>query len=290
MPKHREVPSLQKLCVKSVGGLVVYMAPYITSNIQDLRDPQQLIQKLQKNLDWLNNLLLSHVPFYLYDHVAVEVLKSVKMLIEKTKKFYYPLILSDALIEINVVVSLTEVVLNSHMKTIDFPEWPKIMRYILYKNLNKLNGMEILNLGSCSSSWRTSEYNKCLIDGIMVMKNLRSLCLCFDCNDYIVQSISEYCPFIQCLDMTSSRSVTDRCVPYLLKCQQLKELHLNRTSLTSQAISGLIVDLPHLQNIGRYDEFSHVIKHLHTKYINQGPYALKKSKYVIYQRKCYVYL
>lgn len=277
MPKHRDVPSLQNLSLKSIGSLVVYMAPYIISKIQVYHEPQKIIVSLQQSLDWLNKLLVSHVPYYLYDTMAVEVLKSVKSLIEKTKKTYYPhTSMSAFLTEMNVVVSLTEVVLNSHLKQIDFSEWPKIMRYVLYKKLHNMTGLENLNLGSCSGGWRTTEYDKSLLEGISTMKYLKSLCLCFDSTDIIVQSVGENCPNIQCLDLTSSRSVTDRSIPFLLRCKNLRELQLHRTSVSVEGLAQLIVGLPKLQDTGRCDEFGDVIKYLYQHHQNRGPFGLRK--------------
>lgn len=277
MPKHREVPSLQSLALKSIGLLVAELAPHITADVLKHYEPKKIPQNLQKHIDWLNKLLVSHVPYYLYDAMAKEVLTSIKHLIEQTKKIYYPHVsISNFIIEMNVVVSLTEIVLNPSLKSIDFSDWPKIMRYVLYKKLVNMTGLENLNLGSCIGSWATSECDKCILDGIINMKNLRSLCICFDCSDIVVQTVSENCPLLQTLDVTSSRSVTDRSVPYLLKCSQLRELHLNRTSVTINGLAELIVGLPKLQDIGRCDEFGGVIKKLHQNYSDCGPFALRK--------------
>lgn len=213
------------------------------------------------------------------DDLAIEVLTAVKTLIEKTKYTYNYLPqhnISKFLVEMNVVVSLTEIILNSHLKRIKFSDWPKIMRLVLYRNLSKLDKLEVLNLGSCTGGWRTSEYDKWILDGISVMTNLRTLCLCFDCTDLVLQVLCDNCPNIQCLDVTSSRSVTDRSVPYLLKCVQLKELQMHRTSVTIEGLADLLIGLPKIQDIGKCDEFGAVIKRLHLISGGRGPFALKK--------------
>lgn len=277
MPKFRDVPTLKSLSLKSVGSIVVYMTPKIMAKILVYGDAQKIIWNLQKIVDRLNELLVSYVPYYLYETMAVEVLKAVKLLIEKTKKNCYPHIsMSHFLTEMNVVVSLTEVVLNNRLKTIDFSQWPKIMRYVLYKNLDKMAGLENLNLGSCTGGWRTSEHEKNIIDGIKVMKNLNSICLCFDCSDLVIQTISENCLNIQSIDVTSSRSVTDRSVPQLLNCKNLKELQLHRTSVSVTGLAKLISGLPKLQDIGRCDEFNQIVKRIYQCHFNCGPFYLKK--------------
>lgn len=278
MPRHREVPSLQSLSLKAIGCVVVSLVPSILSNIQQhFTEQPKGVAVLQRSIEWLRQLLVSHVPYFLYDEMAVEILNAVKALIEKTKKEYYPhRPMSSFLVEMNVVVSLTEVVLTEHLKKIDFSIWPKIMRYVLYKNLFKLSGLEVLNLGSCTVGWRTGDYDKCITDGIVGMKNLRSLCLCFDCTDSIVQIIGDNCLHLQCLDITSSRAVTDRSIPSLLTCAQLREIQLHRTSVSVVGFAQLLIGLTKLQDIGRCDEFGLVIKYLHQNFPHCGPLGLKR--------------
>ncbi|XP_008193850.1 uncharacterized protein LOC662936 isoform X1 [Tribolium castaneum] len=276
MPKHRHVPTLQTLSLRGVGSLVVSLSSPIVTKLQYYHDPQKIVSVLYSCLDCLNELLASSVPYYLYEKMAREVLNAVKGLIEKTKKTYYPHTnMSAFLTEMNVVVSLTEVVLNPLLKQIDFTEWPKIMRYVLYKNLSKMTGLEVLNLGSSTGGWRTSDYDKYIVEGISGMKHLRSLCLCFDCTDQVIQVVGDNCPFIQCLDVTSSRSVTDRSIPSLLKCNHLRELQLHRTSVTPVGLAQILRGLDKLQDIGRCDDFRGVIKMLHQSGAC-GPFGLRK--------------
>lgn len=258
MPCFRSVPPLQQLGLVAVGDMVVAMAPSILAQVDPNHDPQR---SLQRALDRVQALLVSHVPRYVYDDMAGHVLQAVKGLIEQTKKAYYPQIsMSAFMTQMNVVVSLTETVLSEHLRTIDFSRWPKIMRYVLYKCLHKMSGLEVLNLGSCTGGWRTEEYDKSLITGISSMRNLHSLCLCFDCTDHIIHIISDTCLNLHTLDITSSRSVTDRSVPSLLRCLHLRELLLLRTSISAQGLAQILVGLPELRDIGRCDDFGQVLE------------------------------
>ncbi|CAH0557494.1 unnamed protein product [Brassicogethes aeneus] len=263
MPRYRAVPSLQSLSLKGIGSLVESLQPILVYNTLLTSDSQSIVSNLQQQLDCLTNLLTSHVPFYLYDSMAVEVLNSVTKLVEITKKKYRPFAqISEFLMEMNIVLSLTEVVLTSHMKRLDFSLWPKMMRYILFKKLDQTNGLEYLNLGSCTGVWRTSDNDRFMINTMSQMRNLKFLCLCFDCTDMIIQAISENCPYIQSLDVTSSKSVSDRSVTALANCKQLTELFLHQTSVTTQGLADVIMGLPRLQNIGRCDEFGYILTHL----------------------------
>lgn len=275
MPDHRKVLSLESLSLQAVGTLVVTLAPPILECLNPVF-PHEEAARLQATLTRVRNHLVSHVPYYLYDSMAVEVLGSVKLLIERKKKTYDPLAtISSFLTEMNVVVSLTEVVLNQHLKYLDFTAWPKIMRYVMYKNLDKLVGLEVLNLGACAGGWRTDNFDKYLIEGISRMKYLRSLCLCFDCADCIVAVIGD-CRDLQILDVTSSRSVTDRSIPSLLKCRKLCHLQLHRTSISVLGYAQLMIGLPNLQDLGRCDEFGEVVMYLAEKHPEVGPFPLMK--------------
>lgn len=277
MPLHHQVLPLQSLSMKAVANLVISLAPTVLSIIERIQEPHEGMRMLQQSIVWLKDLLASHVPYFLYDEMAVEVLTAVKILIEKTKKTYQPnLPVSSFLAKMNVVVNMTEVVLTQHMRKMDFSEWPKIMRYVLYKNLRKLKGLEVLNLGSCTVGWNSSEYDKCISEGIMRMKNLRSLCLCFDCTDNIVQIIGDTCVNLQSLDVTSSRSVTDRSINSLLCCSKLREVHLNRTSVSIVGYAQLFIGLAKLENIGRCDEFGTIVNYMQVHFPEAGPFGLKR--------------
>lgn len=262
MTNYRKVVTLQTLSLKAVGSLVVALTPAILEYMKLVINQDQA-KKLHKCINFIQNHLVSHVPYYLYDMVAVEVLKSVKILIEKKKKMYDPLAtITSFLTEMNVVVGLTEVVLNRYLKCLDFTEWPKIMRFVLSRNLDKMTGLEVLNLGACAGGWSCDNTDKVLCMGIAGMKNLKSLCLCFDCTDNIVAVIGDNCPSLQTLDITSSRSVTDRSIPSLLKCKKMHLLQLHRTSISVIGYAQLLLGLPNLQDLGRCDEFGKVVKFL----------------------------
>ncbi|XP_065164566.1 uncharacterized protein [Atheta coriaria] len=272
MPRHCVVPRLETLCVSAVGNFVVSLAPTILSTIHKHHEPQI---RLQKSIDRISTILATHVPLYLYDGMALEVLEAVKQLIERTKKNYYMYFnTATFMTEMYVAVGLTEVVLDPHLKQISFSCWPKIMRYVLYKNLFKLTGLEVLNLGSCTNG--SSDYEPYIIQGISQMSHLRLLCLCFDCTDNIIQVLSESCPNLQILDVTSSRSVTDRSIPHLLKCTQLYDLNLHRTSVSVEGLGQLLLGLYRLQDIGRCDDFGAVLSYINSKYPKIGPIGLRK--------------
>lgn len=277
MPKRKEVPSLEKLAMKGVGLFVTSFGQRLIGPIRctTFSDPNKGACFLQSNISFINSLLISSVPYYLYDRLAIEVLKAVQQLIEKTKKTFDQFSPMHSFInEMNVVVSLTGSVINAHLKTIDFTSWPKMMRYVLYKSLSNMPGVENLNLGSCLGGW--SNHDKMFLDALGNMKNLHTLCLCFDCTDQIIQILGDNCPKLQNLDVTSSRSVTERSVMSLLKCKELRELQLYRTSMSVAGYAQLLIGLPKLQDFGRCDEFGSILKHIYNTNPSAGPFEIKK--------------
>nr|CAD7445584.1 unnamed protein product [Timema bartmani] len=143
------------------------------------------------------------------------------------------------------------------------------------RNLYRMIGLEVLDLGSGSGGWNTSDIEKLIVSGVSSMKNLTSLCLCFDCTDHILSVVGQNCTRLQKLDVTASRSVTDRSVNALLNCPQLSELRLNRTSISIDGFATLLMGLRRLEDFGRCDEFGCVLEHILEFHKSVGPFGLR---------------
>lgn len=278
MPKKYQIPSLQELALRSVGEFVTEVGRHVIQPICkiSLNDPAGGIATLELWLEWIKHQLVSSVPWYLYDRMSVEALKAVFNLINETKNSfsqYFPI--TSYLSEMNVVVNLTQVVIHSNLKTVEFSVWPKIMRHVLYKNLHVMTGLEVLDLGSGSAGWKTSGIEKMIIQGVSAMPNLTSFTLCFDCTDSIVTAVGQNCPKLQKLDVTASRSVTDRCLTILQKCWQLREIQLFRTSVSIAGYAELLSEHLNLEDVGRCDEFGYVLEHVRVNGSYKKPFNLK---------------
>lgn len=278
MPKKYQIPPLEELALRSVGQFVTNVGRHIIQPVCriSLSDPDRGIATLNLWLEWMKHELVSSVPWYLYDRMSIEALKAILNLINETKNNfnqYFPI--TTYLSELNVVVNLTEVVIHSNLRTIEFSLWPKIMRHVLYKNLHAMTGLEVLDLGSGSAGWRTSGIEKTIIHGVSAMPNLTSFTLCFDCTDSIVTAVGQNCPKLQKLDVTASRSVTDRCLTILQKCWQLREVQLFRTSVSVIGYAELLLEHSNLEDIGRCDEFGYILEHIRITSNYKKPLNLK---------------
>lgn len=278
MPKKKQPLSMESLALQAVGQFVTAVGRKMINPLVGIarQDSLRGIALLQSNLDRLNELLYASVPWYLYDQMATQVLTAIAALIQETKQTYVNSEPMTIFInQMNIVVHLTEVAIHPHLRNIDFSVWPKIMRHVLYKNLYRMTGLEKLNLGSGSGGWKTSDIEKLTVCGVSSMNNLTSLCLCFDCTDHILSVVGQNCSRLQCLDVTASRSVTDRSVSILVNCRELKELHLYRTSVTVEGYAVLLKGLPRLEDLGRCDEFGFILEHLRSTEGNIGPFGLR---------------
>lgn len=278
MPRKHQTPTLEELALRSVGEFVTVIGRHIIQPVctVSLTDPQRGLKTLQSWLQWIKHQLSSSVPWHLYDKMAVEALKAILNLINETKNTYNSFTPMTAFLsEMNVVVNLTEVAIHSNLRSIEFTVWPKIMRHVLYKNLHNMIGLEILDLGSGSGGWRTSDIEKIIIGGVSAMPNLTAFTLCFDCTDSIIMAVGQNCPKLHKLDVTASRSVTDRSIAILLKCWQLREVKLFRTSVTMVGYAELLLGHSRLEDIGRCDDFGYVLEHIRAKEDFNKPFRLK---------------
>ncbi|PNF39442.1 hypothetical protein B7P43_G11774 [Cryptotermes secundus] len=278
MPKKKQPLSMESLALQAVGQFVTAVGRNMINPLVDIarQDSLRGMALLQSSLDRLNELLYASVPWYLYDQMATQVLTAIAALIQETKQTYVNFEPMTIFInQMNIVVNLTEVAIHPHLRHIDFSLWPKIMRHVLYKNLYRMTGLERLNLGSGSGGWKTSDIEKLTVCGVSSMRNLTSLCLCFDCTDHILSVVGQNCSKLQCLDVTASRSVTDRSVSILVNCVELRELHLYRTSVTVEGYAVLLKGLPRLEDLGRCDEFGFILEHLRSTESHIGPFGLK---------------
>ncbi|XP_078038705.1 uncharacterized protein LOC144470966 isoform X1 [Augochlora pura] len=271
MPKKHQVPMLVDLALKSIGEYVIAFGRYMTKLVCTISktNPECGNVKLRSMLEFMKDLLNSNVPRNLYNRMSIAVLTAVKNLVEETRGTYNDFILTTAFLsEMTIALHLTEVAIGAHLRTIEFLVWPKIMRHMLYNKLHNMVGLEILDLGSGSAGWRTSDIEKMIINGVSVMPNLACFILCSDCTDNIIAALAQHCKKLQKLDVTASRSVTERSVLPLLSCKYLTQVKLCRTSMTIPGYANLFLEHLNIQDIGRCDEFGFVLELINKKETN----------------------
>ncbi|XP_076639558.1 uncharacterized protein LOC143351655 [Colletes latitarsis] len=268
MPKKQQVPMLVDLALYSVGEFVTTFGRYMTKLIcmTSKTNPECGYTNLHSMLEFMKHLLNCSIPRHLYDKMSIAVLTAIVNLVKETRGTYNDFALTTAFLsEMTIVLRLTEVAVGAHLKAIEFSAWPKIMRHVLYNKLYDMVGLEILDLGSGSAGWRTSDIEKIIANGVSAMPNLVCFILCFDCTDNIILALAQNCKKLQKLDVTASRSVTERSISPLLSCKHLKHIKLCRTSMTIPGYANLFLEHSKIEDIGRCDEFGYVLEHIHQK-------------------------
>ncbi|XP_058806310.1 uncharacterized protein LOC131672835 [Phymastichus coffea] len=265
MPRRREVPSLRELALKSVGEYVIGFGRSVVAPFSALcgLEAAQADSYLRGALLGLRQQLSCCVPWNLYDRMATEVLLAVRDLVTEIKAAYSGERPGSCLAEINVAVNLVHAVVSPRLRRIAFGDWPKFMRHALYDSLADMSGLRVLDLGSGSVGWRSSDIERAVVAATGAMGNLTAFTLCFDCTDSVLAAVCRHCcAQLQQLDVTASRSVTDRSIACLLKCARLRELKLLSTSVSVPGYASLLLDHPCLQDIGRYDELGVALEHI----------------------------
>lgn len=274
MPKKRQVRMLQDLALHSIGEFVINFGKnIIRPSVCRIMSKNKTVLSLETRLvQEMKYHLSSSVPWHLYDKLSIHVLRAIE-------NYYHYNYCATGInhAEVNIVIAkLTESVIHENLRTIEFTAWPKIMRHVLYNKLHEMSGLEVLDLGSGSAGWRTSDIEKSIIAAVSLMKNLVSFTLCFDCTDNIIFALSQNCPKLQKLDVTASGCVTDRSIPYLIKTHRLREIKLFRTSITTSGYANLLLGHRNLENIGRYDELGYVLEYIRANIDNfKEPFHLR---------------
>lgn len=125
-----------------------------------------------------------------------------------------------------------------------------------------MRGLQVLKLGSLSGGWKTFDMEKTVLDGLGSLKNLQDLSLNYDCTDKILQLLVESCPKLVCLDISNSKYVNNASVEIMVDLKSLRVVQLYRTSVTMEGYINMLLHLPCLLDVGRYDELGRVLEYI----------------------------
>ena len=135
-------------------------------------------------------------------------------------------------------------------------------RQTFYLKLARMQGLEVLKLGSLSGGWKTLDMEQTVLDGIGSLKNLQELSLNYDCTDKILKLLVENCPKLVSLDISNSKFVNNQSVEILVDLKYLKVVHLYRTAVSMEGYINMLLHLPDLLDVGRYDELGRVLEYI----------------------------
>jgi len=271
MPRHKPVPQLLDISLNGICDFidkksqVVARKSYFMSQ-RSLPGEMGLEQAEKRGgefvdsfVQWLQTLLFTSVPWYHYQSLVDVFLCWLTKAVQQSKAIYRRSNSSPECIhKVHVLVRFVHLVVHPRVRTLDFSKLPKILRDALYKKLDALTGLEILNLGSGNGeSGRKRSFMN-----IKTLANLQSLTLVNDCQNETLALIAQNCSQIRFLDISSSGSITEQGTSWLLLCPQLEHINLYQTSQSVQGYAQLLQGLKNLKNIGRCDAFGQVLEYL----------------------------
>ncbi|KAJ6637252.1 hypothetical protein Bhyg_09982 [Pseudolycoriella hygida] len=273
-PKSLEQNSIRAL-VHFLCDLGEKMMPIIISLSKS--EVHRSSQTLEHRIRFVQKYFEYNVPCFLYDPLCDEICIEIPKMIDRIKKRLRPgSPMTEFLSQINVAVSLTEVILSPSLRKLDCDSLPKMIRHLFYSKLSSLSGLEYLNLGSLSGGWKTCDMEPTVLNGIVTMKNLQYFCLNYDCTNNILLALLENCPRLTTLDITSSKSINNDSVNILHRFKNLRRVQLYRTSISIEGYVKLLLSLPFLEDVGRYDEIGRCLEYIVDNYPEKQKFALKK--------------
>ncbi|GAB0086258.1 SCF E3 ubiquitin ligase complex F-box protein grrA isoform X1 [Sergentomyia squamirostris] len=269
MPKIRQPTPLSTLSLHAVASWLTTLARHnmiVVAKISKF-NVQEAASLLKRKMTILHDLFEYNVPFCVYDKLAGELFEAIPRLIETIKKEQdLGSSMGKFLSDVNVAVSLTEILLSSNLRSLYFDLIPKTMRHYFYIKLDQLSGLRSLDLGSLSGGWKTQDMEPTVLNGIVNMRNLQMLCINYDATDNIIKMLSESCPNLLEVDFSSSKSITNASVDLLIPMRNLRKVILYRTSVTLDGYVNLLMNLPKLEDLGRYDDLGRCLSCIDTNY------------------------
>ncbi|CRL04110.1 CLUMA_CG017223, isoform A [Clunio marinus] len=278
MPKVRQPEKLENLALKNSAEWLCVTGEKMMPMMSEATklDHKLAIEKLNTIIEISHDLFERFVPFYLYKPLTDEVIKGISKLVDKCKEaIEFKANIAKFLAQINVALSLAQALISIKLRVIDFDQMPKMLRSAFYIQLTKMSGLEWLSLGSVSGGWKTFDMEQMLVDGLSNMSHLLHLCLNYDCTDKVLETLVKSCPRLMSLDITNSKNINNSSVDILVDLKNLRAVQLYRTSVTMEGYINILLHLPELRDVGRYDEIGRCLEYINDYYPTYGNFKLE---------------
>lgn len=234
-------------------------------------------EQLHRSVLQLQRYFDYNIPAPAFDAVCADLFARFPLAIARIKKTGMSRSsMALHLQKVNVIVTLSECVASAQLTRLDFERMPKMLRNVFYAKLWRLSGLRRLNLSSLSGGWKTDDMEPVVLAGIVTMQHLQYLCLNYDCTDAILLTLAERCPRLHTLDVSSSKMVSNESMNLLYRFEQLHSVQLYRTSVSMEGYINLLLRMPHLQDIGRYDEIGRVLEYIVQHYPERSTFGLQR--------------
>ncbi|XP_068620805.1 F-box/LRR-repeat protein 17-like [Battus philenor] len=281
MSRYKQPKKLESLALAKLGDWIALQAESQMSATAVLA--QENISNAQvvlgHKIEAIRSFLDINVPWMTYDTLAVETIRALSDLIEKTKNSYgFRVSMGKFVTQMNVIVKMSEVLFTKNLTYLSIDKIPKMIRSVFYSKLKMLKGLVYLNLGSLSGGWKTIDMEGAIIESLKELHNLKYLFINYDCTDNILICVVQNCPKIEKLDVSSSKFISDESIDIICNLKKLKSVQLYRTSVTWSGFANMLLHCENLEDVGRCDEIGRVLEFIHKSDI--GLKQLKLKTYV----------
>lgn len=278
MPQLRQPKRLEVLALKRSSDWLVSTGERMIPVMADRSriDNKLAAEELHNIIEITHDMFEMFVPFYLYKPLTDEVIRGITRLVDKCKEaIEFRANMAKFIAQVNIALSLAQSLISIKLRIIDFDEMPKMIRSAFYSQLAKMRGLEWLSLGSVSGGWKTFDMEELLVEGLGGMTHLMHLCLNYDCTDKVLKTLVANCPRLMSLDITNSKNIGNSSVDILVDLKNLRAIQLYRTSVSLEGYINLLLHLPELRDIGRYDELGRCLEYIDDYYPTYGNFRLE---------------
>ena len=280
MPKVRQPKRLETLALKKSSEWLCQLGERLIPQVEKAVhvDQKAAVDELNCVIEVAHDLFERFIPFYLYKPLTDEVIKGISRMIDRLKEgieFKRHERMAKFIAQVNVALSLAQSLISVKLRIIDFDEMPKMVRSHFYPKLSKMRCLEWLSLGSVTGGWKTFDMEEALCDGLKNMNHLRHLCLNYDCTDSVLRTLVKNCPLLVSLDISNSKNINNKSVDLLVDLKNLRSVQLYRTSVLMEGYINILLHLPELQDIGRFDELGRCLEYIADYYPSYGNFRLE---------------
>lgn len=278
MPKRQQPKSLESLALKRSSDWLCLAGENLLPQVaKDAKvDTSVAVDQLKCLIEIAHGMFERFVPFYLYKPLMDEVIKGIVRLVDKCKEaIEFKANMGRFLAQVNIALSLLKSLISVKLRVIDFDEMPKMLRSAFYTQLSEMRGLHWLSLGSVSGGWKTMDMEQLLVNGLRNMKSLRHLCLNYDCTDNVLRTLVKNCPELISLDITNSKNINNSSIDILVDLKKLRCIQLYRTSVGMEGFINILLHLPELRDIGRYEELGRCLEYIDNYHPTYGSFKLE---------------
>lgn len=236
MFQHIQPDNLVNLALEALGDYVCTLC----LQFMELYHKGSVHGELEKTFKLLKTLLCDTVPPSIANEVTYKLLRSVDNLYadihDLIKEPWCEEIL-QVLVQSIIHPAVTKLNFGSdHLHALSYGyEWNFVVPFV-YRAIRDLSNLKKLQIGKL----RCVDWTNWFVNISGVAANLEEFTFMCNCDDNVLEVLSESCRELRCLNVYESIYVTDSSVDAILKFQHLVQLNVEKTSISEFGVTRLL--------------------------------------------------